>query len=237
MADLQTLRGRVEDYLIDVPSATSSLVDDWIRKALDRIQRNHNFRVMEATVEFITSQNTRKLGDIPSDWKEARSAPWLHTGLGDADLIDWAVSGEQMRALFAHTDTVDAGAPAYVLETETELEVYPFPDDQSLWTDGNYRVEIPYWKKLTEPTANGDTNWFMENENGEWVVTFWAVEEGMWFNREEERAKIFGERGVQEFRELQRHDKRTRIPRRMTLAPAPGVYSTRRGRHWRGGRR
>ncbi len=56
----------------------------------------------------------------------------------------------------------DIGNPDYNL-TQMNLEVYPFPDGSSDWSDGNYRVNIPYWSYIPIPVGERDTNWFLVN--------------------------------------------------------------------------
>lgn len=233
MATLSELRARVRRYLIDVPSDTDTELDNWINEALVYAQDRHNFRFMQAEQSFTTTADTRKLADKPSDWKEARSSPWLHTGLGGADLIDWAVSQDQVRALYSQDDKDETGEPRLILETATEFEVYPFPDDNSLWDDGDYRVVIPYWKYLSELSDDGDSNEITDDRMGERYVLFAAVSEGFLFNLDEERGQIWMQRAERELQKFISRDKRSYLHQDMTLAPHPGVYGQRTGRHHR----
>lgn len=237
MATLSELRARVRRYLIDVPDDTNTEIDAWINEALRSIQHQHSFRFMSAEQSFTTTEDTRKLGDIPDRWKQARHIPWLHDGLGGTIMLDWAVTQHQMRVLYSQDDADDKGQPQFIRETETELEVYPFPDDNSLWDDGNYRVIVPYWEYLPELSNDGDSNVITTDPMGERYVLYQAVAEGMLFNREEERARIYFERAGQSAQRLINRDKKSHFTRDVTLAPRPGVYGARTGRYSRRHRR
>lgn len=233
MATLSELRARVRRYIIDVPDDTDTELDNWINEALIHAQDQHNFRFQRAEMSEETASGTRKLADKPADWKEARSDPWLHTGTGEAELIKWAVSQEQMRGLYSQDDSDDTGQPTFVLETPTEFEVYPFPDDNSLWGNGNYRIIIPYWKYLDELSADGDSNEITNDRTGERFVVFGAVAEAFLFNLDEERGRIWMQRAAQELQRLVSRDKRSYLHRDVTLVPHAGVYGQRGGRHHR----
>lgn len=235
MPDLATLRQRVKDYLIDVPAETENLIDTWINKAARQAQEKHNFWVMAENLSLTTTAGVRTLGSLPADWKERRADPWLHFGTDGSAHIDWAVSEAQMIALYSEDDPDDKGEPVFILETGANFEVFPFPDGESRWDDGEYRVAIPYWAYLAELSQDGDTNWF--TDNAEWYLLFFAVAEGMFFNREEERAAQYLQRATNEFERLRSQSKRSRLGRSETLAPQAGVYSTRGGRSRSGRRR
>ena len=213
-------------YLIDVPAATDSRVQGWLENAALWLETRHNFRHMEASVEYVTTPGQRALNQSPeSDWKEARGEPWLHTDSGGSVLLDWMASEHQARQLYSEDDPDEDGTPRFVLEVQTGLfEVFPLPDSDSNWNDGNYRVNIPYWS-FTEDSDN-----ILDNNEFYWMVLFRGVSEGMIFNREEERAELFRQKSEELFRQFVGRDKRSRIPPRPTVAPQLGVYGARTGR-------
>jgi hypothetical protein len=219
------LQARVKAYLIDVPAATDAEVPAFLNAALRTAQDRHNFRFMEAEASFVTVEGERVLGALPDDWKEHRALPYLLGVSGSTAEVEWAASRSEMVRLFGESVTLDAGAPKFVLETATQLHIYPFPDGRSLHPDGEYRIFVPYWSRLPDMTAGVDSNWFTDNAAD--YLTFFATAEGMVINREEERASVYVTKAENEFQRLVRRDKRSRLDNRFTLGFHHGVHATR----------
>jgi hypothetical protein len=171
------------------------------------------------------------LDDKPALWKEAGSAPWLAFDDGAVREIEWAPSESEMVRQYA----LDAdGRPAFVLETDTELHVYPLPDGRADWPDEEYRVRLPYWSYSAALSAGADTNSLLQL--APWYVIFYAVAEGLVFNRDEQRAGVYQGKAETQFVRARVQDKRSRLPDRMTLVPRRGVFgsaSNRRSRYRR----
>jgi hypothetical protein len=73
----------------------------------------------------------------------------------------------------------DALSPDYAI-TARNIEVYPYPDFSSDWSDGNYRVNVPFWQYLPALSANGDSSWLTaDGPQAEFLVA-WAT--GMGFD-------------------------------------------------------
>lgn len=235
MATFAEIQQRVRNHVIDLPTETEGEIPGWVNRAIRFAQEVHNFRFMEATAPFTTVEDTRKLGDIPDDWKEKRADPWLLEGDGGTMEIRWLPSESEAVRRYSETDANETGPPRHILETPDELHVYPFPDTNSLHSDGDYRVRVPYWKYLPELEADGDTNWFTDNAAD--YVVWKAAAEGMLFNRDFEMASLWavkaGEfdantgRMTGELARLVRVDKRSRLSRRITLVPHRDVYAVR----------
>lgn len=225
MANFQEIRNRVEEYLIDLPSETGALVPNWVNRAVRVAEDRHNFRHMEAEVEYTTLEGDRELGPLPEQWKEFRALPWLHLGDGAAREIYWAADQSEALRLYSEDDPDDIGAPRHILQTDANFEVFPFPDGQSLWDDGEYRVRVPFWRRTAALTASTDENWF--TANAEWYLVYAAVGEGMLFNREEQRAEIYITKAETEFQRLVRTDKRSRLDNRFTFAAYRDARATR----------
>lgn len=223
MATFAQLKTRVKDYLIDVPTKTDALVGAWINRAVRVAEEQHNFRHMEALHEATTTVSTRKLDDKPSDWKENREPPYFLREDGSTREMAWSPSGTDMRRQFDVEDTDDQGDPDFLLETETELHVFPFPDGASDWdSDFEYRIKVPYWAYTAELVNDGDTNWF--TDKAEWYVTFFAVAEGLLFNRDTQEATLYLERAATEYGRVRTVDKRARALSPRQLVPRVGVF-------------
>lgn len=222
MADFATIKSKVESYVLDLPSSTQALVGDWVNKAVRDAEVEHNFLHMAAEQTFITAPGVRVLGSKPTLWKARRTAPRLLFNDGGDEEIYWAPSGSEMVRVYDTGDPDDAGTPEFLLETITELEVYPFPDSDSDYSDGNYRVQVPYWSFSAPLSADGDINFF--TEAGEWYTIFAATAEALMFNRDEPRAVQYIERAAQQLAKLVRTDKGAKRARRDHLTIRPAVY-------------
>lgn len=218
MPQFSVIKDRVEEYLIDVPTATSLLIDAWVNKAVRDAQDEHNILFMDKTHSFTTALGTRVLGTKAAigDWKERRALPWLHLGDGDNKEIKWAPSKSEMIRRFTEDDAEDKGQPQFILETETNFEVYPLPDDESLWDDGNHRVKLPYWSYLPALVQDEATNWF--TDNADWYLVFQASAHGLLFNRDPQNASTLFQMATQELSRVVRLDKRKKLTHRSHLS-------------------
>lgn len=210
------IKAKVRDYLVDLPAETSALVADWVNHALRVAQDRHNFRAMEAQADYVTVAGARKLADKPADWKEFRVLPWLEGPQGDTREIQWASSITDMMQGFGVSATHDVGAPRALLETPTEIHVYPLPSGTSLWPDGEFRISVPYWRYFPSMTGAADESFFTGALG--WFLVFHATAEGMVFNREEERAAVFIGKAEQEFGRCVSMDRKSRIGERQTFS-------------------
>lgn len=229
--DFSTLQGHVQDYVLDLPTETQALVPVWVNRAIEKAARRYNFRFMHTVMEATTAENTRKLADKPADWKETASLPWLLEQGGGSKEINWAASASDMIRLFGSAAPaegsaipIDAGTPAFLLETADELEVWPFPDTQATWDDGNYRLRVPYWAMPADLSADDDSNWL--TEQAPFYVIYDAAAEGFLFNQDEQRAGIYQQLAEIEIVRIRNREKRSYLPDRITLGARKGVYGT-----------
>ncbi len=229
--DFITIKARIQTRLVDVPDAISVELDEIVNRAIKDAEDDHNFKAMRAKVEYVTTLADHRLPDtgtsIPTDWKESRGRPWRREGEGGilgVRLIDWAASEEDLLKLYRPDDPNDIGAPQLIYEADTTIfEVYPAPDGQSQWNDGEYRVTLPYWKYFTDLSDDADTNWFTENMD-EYIIDA-AVGRGFLLNWDEERAGLWLKLAQKELRDAKTTDKKQRLPRGMTLVPKMDVYA------------
>lgn len=226
------IKTEVQSWLLDLPSGASTRIQGWVNEAIRGFERRHNFRCMEAAVTQTTVDQTRLLVAKPALWKEARGFPFYTNQDGSVTEIDWAASLSDMNRTYAaaapaegNTAAIDEGAPRYILETEDELHVYPLPDDGSDWDNGLYRMTVPYWTYLADLSADADENFFTVNHP--YMVIFGAVELGLRWNRDEERAMLMRAEAEREFQGARSRDKRSRLSDRLTLATSHDVYSRR----------
>lgn len=226
MATYAELQTQVTDRLIDSNTVVTGEVGDWVNKAIRELEDYHNFRVMERELAATTTEATRKLADLPSDWKEPRARPFLR--LGESGVLgrrpmDWAPSDDWLLAEGLEIDDINdgGGTPRYLLwaqasEGDEDIFVYPLPDALSEWDDGDYRITIPYWGYMTDLSVDGDTNWF--TTFAEDCIVARAVAEGFLVNWDEARAATWLQTYAKERLEILRLDKRQRVRRNRVLA-------------------
>ncbi len=232
MSTLATLRTRVQARLVDVTASIVTETDELINAAIREAEETYNFRIMEASTELVTTVATRRLPasstSIPTDWKESRAKPYLREGelgvLGTKN-IQWAPTIEEMVKLYSLDDPNDKGTPQFVFEdfAADEFSAFPFPDGASQWTDGEYRVTIPYWKFLADLVDDGDTNWFTDNMTE--YVRDMAVAKGFLLNWDEERAAGWLSLARAGFERGKKFDKRAKLPRGLTLSLKRDVFA------------
>jgi hypothetical protein len=180
---------------------------------------------MEAETQFVTTEGSHTLGQI-TDAKEVRDLPWLQYGDGGNAEIEWAQSKSQIIRDFSINDANDKGRPAVIFEADAagNFEVYPYPDANSLWGDGDYRVHLPYWKYLPDLATDGSSNWFTDNAT--LYVLYSAVSRAHALNFDEARADKWALRAAQQQGEAVKRDKRSRLTRKFTITPRADVHAS-----------
>jgi len=221
------LQSTIEEYLLDLPSDTVALVPTWINQAVKDAEKRHNFRNMERTLQIVTTPNIRLQATAPVLYKQSRSDPFLIRNDGGVDEIDWAPSRSDMNRQYGDSTIIDIGSPQFILEIfdedndATEFHSYPFPDTQSLYTDGNYRLSLPTYEFSALMVQGSDSNYV--TNNAEFYVIYKAVEYGMFFNRDEERAIAYKSLAEIQYKIFKKWDKRKRIQRRNELTISLGA--------------
>ncbi len=169
MADFAALQTRVKRRVIDLPASIVAEVPDLINEAIRELEDFHNFRVMRTSVDATTGEGTRKLVTTPANFKSFRGRPYFTSDLGIVTEMTIAPNIQAALKKFGVGSADDRGTPRVVLigeETEAggaDIDVYPLPNGLSDYSDGDYRVTVPYWRYLTALSADADTNWFTVN--------------------------------------------------------------------------
>lgn len=89
------------------------------------------------------------------------------------------------RAIYGTYNEGDNGFPVGMLvvpptdnDNDSTLQVYPLPDGLSDWPDGEYRIQIPYFRYLPNLIQTTDSNWLTLQPHGEHFIIDWATAEG-----------------------------------------------------------
>lgn len=221
---------RVKSYILDLPEETDELVPDWINQAVREAEDRYNFRHMEATIQVQTVVGVRELTAPNSRYKAQRADPFLLYKNGSTREIDWAPSQSDMLRQFPEASedpTRGAGAPQFLLEvydeyeSAYELHVYPLPDGNSDWANGEYRVRVPYWRYSVDLVDGGDTNFF--TLNAPFYLIYRATSLGCEFNRDEQRGQYYLGKAEGEYQRIVGSAKRAKVGRRDELTIRTGV--------------
>lgn len=217
------IRTEVQTLLIDASTAVVNLTPNFVNRAITKLQQKHNFKVMEAKQAYTTTALTRTLGARPSNWKEARGVPYYVWNLGGFTQLVYAPSEADALAAFGNSTDTDYGSPRALLEDEDTASflAYPYPDSLSDYSDGQYRITVPYWKYLPVLSADTDTNWFTENAT-QWVI-YQAVAEGFYANEDVNQATVWEKRASREYGDVLLADKRRSLANVNTLVPHLGA--------------
>jgi hypothetical protein len=232
--DFGQIQDEVESWLLDLPSGAASRVPGWTNQAIKDAAKRHNFKCMEAELTPDTVDQQRLLVALPADWKEHRGLPYLYRQDGSTREINWAPSESEMIRTYAiqlpdegNTTPADEGEPRYLLERgeypDGQIDVFPLPDDESDWDNGNWRLVVPYWAYPADLALDSATNFF--TLKGDFYCIWKAVSLGFAWNRDEERAQFFEAKAEREFKTLERIDKRSKLPDRITLGAYKDVYA------------
>ena len=222
------LQEEVQRNVIDLPTAVQNGVPSFINRAMKTLQSRHNFKVMEAEVDHTTTVATRTLNaTMPTRFKEWRLEPFVLS----EDGVWYEISFENITAIRRYYGEEDEGVPKFLHEAEPSTEafvnaihVYPLPDGNSDYDNGEYRISIPYYAYVTPLAASGDSNWFTTNAE-EWLI-FQATAEAFFTDWDENRGAIWTQRAASKMDEVKMQDKRYRLSGVREIIP-----------HWQGARK
>lgn len=225
MATFGELNTRVRTQVIDLPTAVTNNVPLYVRAGVNKLQTKHNFWVQDAQQDYITVLSTRLLGVVPANLKEWRSAPWMVTFDGRTRPLTLQLPSEGIYPDINETDTNYPLVLTVGLSTDDNgsrvVNVYPLPDGGSDYTDGEYRIKLPYVKYLAALSADGDTNWF--TVNAEEYIFHFATALAFEADWDYEHAAAELELAKVEFNDVVMRDKHLRMSQVNELVP-----------HWRG---
>jgi len=220
MPTLSTLKTRVLTRLIDTPATVQAEVVQLLNDAIRLAEDTHDFQCMEYTAAYVTSAGFASIGAKPADWKKARGKPYRQTDLGNQLQL---ATVEQPQQTIGVYNVDDVGAPRIIIEsdpigannTRTFL-VQPIPDGFSDYTDGEYRIYVPYYRYLPD-LGESDSNWF--TDNGSLYLIAAATSAGFALNEDEQREALWAQKMQGHLQQLVSLDKRARVARVGSLFP------------------
>lgn len=226
-AELQTF---VNGALIDTPSFVADEVPNLINEAMKELQTLHNFDVMRSVVEYTTGA-TNTLGARPSDWKEWRGEAYYEDEDGAYHGITFAnTRSDALRGSYVH----NAGSPWIVVTAEptddlgtTSMEIWPVSNELSDFSDGQYRLTLPYWRYLPRLSESDDENWFTNDEHASAFIKYRAVSFGFELNEDNAKADRWNVRAQDKAKLAITANKRRGLSQSDTIAIHTGARSTR----------
>lgn len=243
MANFGTLCTRVRQNIIDLPETVTNRVPELVNQAIRELAGRHNFKCMEyKTAVLTTTLHTRKLADVPADFKEYRDSPYLITAMGH--VFDLGIAADE-KAAMREWGTMDGGEaeeelldgePRVIVQTEpvdddntTAWHVYPLPDGRSDYSDGEYRLVVPYWRFLPDLSSLGEANWF--TTYAELWIEYQATSAGFFLDWDEERGTLWKQRAAEQFLNVKNLDKRQRLSQTDNI---PVSLDVKAPKAWRG---
>lgn len=228
MATYDKLQSRVENRVIDLPSAVSTEVPILINKVLRDLQEDHVFKVMETeTGQMQTTANNHTLASVPSDLRSYRGKPYYIDNNGETYSLEITSSRQAIHDRFGVDTTIHTGSPEALLDPEPDdtgsrsWEVYPAPDGNSTYSNGEYRIVVPYYRYLPDLSGGADENWF--TNNAEWYIIYQATAEAFFMNWDEQRGQIWQALATQELQRVRERDKLFRYSHSDTMVPKFGA--------------
>lgn len=227
MATFAEIQTRVQRRVIDLPTAVSTEVPTLINEAIRELEKKHNFKVMETLGgAYNTTESSRTLTTKPSDFKEYRGNPYFLENIGGNIDISLVANRNAVQDYYGNNDI---GFPMFLLESEptdtgtANWEVWPLPDSNSDYSDGEYRIYVPYWRFLPDLSDDTDTNWFTVNAD-EWIILR-ATAEAFAIDWDVDREVVWLKKAAIKYKEIINTDKRYRLSSVKTLVPLwQGVY-------------
>lgn len=217
-ADLKT---RTLRRLIDAPASVIAEVPLIVNDVYTDLQRDHRFWESQATLAVSTTEGSHVLASTPSDWGSYRgSTGWYVTELGDSRRIVLGKGSQE--AAIRWNNVLDIGEPRYVTWVPSGLQVFPLPDGNADWEDGEYRVNVPYWSRLPALAADADQTWLTDLASDYLIAE--ATRRGFLLDWDEQRAQVWATEASTFKRELMLADKLKWLDGAEPMVPYPDVF-------------
>lgn len=225
--DYGDLQARVARRLIDAPQMVTDEVPRLVLQSIRNLQDRHNFWVMKGLISAqSTTYDEHVLRAKPTTWKGWRDFPYY---LSEDPVRQYPIKvAPNLSAIHAQSNWDDYDHPRWLVLSEepTEagvqnIEVYPRPDQNSDWSDGEYRVYIPYWRYLADVSADSDTNWL--TVYGNQFIEADATAAGFMLDWDEERAGLWEKKAEMAFKQLLKNDAMQVLAGMETLVPYDGT--------------
>jgi hypothetical protein len=230
MATFLEIQDEVAALVIDLPTAVEAAVPSYINQAIRSMQRTYNWRAMEANTTMVTTASS--LTPTPStiaNFKEYRDkGPYMLHQLSRARQFLTALDTDVDMAVLSDADLPTI--PKYITNSVNPTSgvwtfaIAPYPDDNSDWDDGNYRIIVPSYNYTADLSADGDANWFTLNASD--YIIYKATAEAFARDWDYDSMTLWLQRADEKLKEIKKADKTSRLASVNELVP-----------HWEGARK
>ena len=234
--NLSTIIAKIKQNVIDLPSDTDARLESWVNEAqLDVEDGDYQFLFMRTSLFTNTTLGVNLLRALPVLWIRADGDPWYRTGGGVYKRMEWAPSEQDVAKDFtAGVLATDRGRPRRILETDTQLLVYPPPDASNTLgafsAAGEYSVATPHYAKEPTLEASGSTtNKFTADPNLALYLEDFASGQAMLFNRDLDNGQVSLLKAQRHLQRAVRLDKRRRA-QFLRLTPRRDSHASRKQR-------
>lgn len=223
MATYLEIQNDVAALVIDLPTSVQSAVPNLVNQAIRDLQRDYNWRAMEESTVFVTSEGS--LDPTPNtiaNFKEYRDkGPYLLKQLTRAKRYLTVIDTDKDMAVLSDADLPTE--PEFLINSVNHdtgvwtFTIAPYPDANSDWDDGNYRIIVPSYVYSADLSADGDTNWFTQNAAD--VITYMATAEAFARDWDYDSMAVWLQRAETKLKKLKKADKTNRLSSVDTLVP------------------
>lgn len=221
MTTFLELRTDVQVLVIDLPPAVLAAVPRLVNEAIRSMQRGYNFRAMEVVTPFTTATGVLQLGTI-ANFKEYRDkGPYILRQYTRGRKLLTAIDSDVDQAVLASTSLPQP--PEFVINTVNQstgawtFSIAPYPDINSDWPDGNYRIVIPSYNYTAPLVNDGDSNWFTNNAND--FIVYKATAEAFGRDWDYDSMALWLQRADEKLKEIKKADKTNRLSSVDALVP------------------
>jgi hypothetical protein len=223
MATFLELRTRIEESVIDLPTTVQSRIPTLVNQAIREMQRMYNFRAMETSAVLVSVENS--LVPTPATialFKEYRDkGPYLLEYLSQARrYVTTAQSNADLAIL---SDVDNPSEPLFLINAVnptsgvTTFSISPYPDTNSDWPDGDYRIVVPAYSYSANLVADGDQNWFTNFADD--YIELQAASEAFRLDWDFDKMALLAQHANNKLKSIIKADKMNRVSSVDTLVP------------------
>lgn len=216
--------------MIDLPSAVSNSITELLQKAHREIQEDSNLDVMERRASVTTTVGDPDLGTFTDNgitqFKEYGSLPFWTDQDGTTRFLKVMFDEGEARRAYNVDTTLGQGEPKVLVHVhaasvdwpdDLSWKVYPIPNGIANTSDGEYSIQVPYYRYLPYPSTND----FITDEGDRWME-YRATAMAFEINWDEARAQYWNRKAEEARLRLVTRDSRMRLSQVQSLVPYAG---------------
>lgn len=193
MPSLSTIEGRIRDNVVDLPTATTNRIREWVNQAQTVAEERFPWQFMQKIHVALTVEDAREWVPKSAMTRYLRvfGTPFYVTGEGRYIPMTWLDTFEQSNWDWDLLDATQKAAPKQLLEEDSRFSVYPLPDALNtvgLGNSGNYLISVCHLGREPILTDAAQTNKFTDTPGLDEFLEHWATFRAMAHNRDNENA-------------------------------------------------